>query len=161
MELVRIVAPLARLSEVAQRASQRSLVFCCADGDTVIAAAALEGIIDGPIGVWLELSDDYSAQMAARDVATLSWIIELDQVVIVSEDLSHEQAEVVRELMSDGEVNFQNAAATLTGAYNRPSPPSPITVWSFDGEELRAPGHVLHKVAVATPHLDEEITTFA
>lgn len=142
MELTRLVASLDRLAEVPLLARGRSLVVSFAPSDTVVALGSLEDRIDVPIGIWLEVSQDYPAQMAARDVATLSWIIELDHVVISSDALALEHAEVVRVLQTDDEVNFSNEVATLIGAYNRPAPPRPMTVWSYDGTTLRCPGQV-------------------
>ena len=160
MELVHLAACLDRLGDVVDRAAHSAVVFSCSTGDTVIAAAALEGRLRGPIGIWLEVSQDYPAQMAARDIATLSHLIELDQVVIASHSLADERAEVVRVLLTEGEVNFSNAAATLTGAYNRPAPPHPITVWSFDGHVLRSPSNVLVCAATSSDDVGET-TTFA
>ncbi len=159
MELVHLAAALDRLDDVVDRATRTSVVFSCSTGDTVIAAAALEGRLRRPLGLWLDVSEDYPAQMAARDVATLSHLIEIDQVVIASRSLAVERADVVRALLTEDEVNFSNAAATLTGAYNRPAPPRPITVWSFDGHILRSTVNVLVS-AVTTSDAVGETTTF-
>ena len=149
MTLVHLVAPLESLDDVA-RAAHGATVFSCANADTIVATGALHGRLPGAIGVWLELSDDYSAQMVARDVATLSWIVEFDHVVVAAPTLVLERAEVVRALLSDDEVTFSNEAATVRGAYNRPSPPSPVTVWSYDGQSLRNGDEVLRAREVST-----------
>ncbi|HUV57178.1 MAG TPA: hypothetical protein VMV96_00075 [Acidimicrobiales bacterium] len=160
MELVHLAATLDRLDDVVERAARSAVVFSCSTGDTVIAAAALEGRLRRPLGLWLEVSEDYPAQMAARDVATLSRLIEIDHVVIASRNLAVERAEVVRALLTEDEVNFSNAAATLVGAYNRPAPASPITVWSFDGHALRSPVNVLFRTATTSDAVGDS-TTFA
>ena len=67
-----------------------------------------------PLGVWLELSEDYSAQMAARDVATLSWLVALDTVVVSADD-AEARAQVVEALLTNDEVNFTNGVATVVG----------------------------------------------
>ena len=139
MELTRLVTSLERLDEVPSLARGRTLAVSFAPDDSVVALGSLAGRIEGPIGIWLEVSADYPAQMAARDVATLSWMVELDNVVVASEVMALEYAEVVRVLLSDDEVNFSNAAATLRAAYNRPAPPRPVRVWSFDGTTLSTP----------------------
>src|SRR5665213_974554 len=118
MELVRLVAPLRRRFDVARLSGVHPLLFRCSDADTVITTASLAGHLVAPIGVWLIISKEYPAQLAARDVAVLS------------------------------------------GAYNRPAPPSPITVWSSEGTSL-SDGDVL-----LTPRRVEstdvgEITYFA
>ncbi|NNN01361.1 MAG: hypothetical protein HKL86_05985 [Acidimicrobiaceae bacterium] len=140
MELTRLAITLDRLGEVAKLAEERPLVVTCAPHDTVVAMGSLEGQLEVPIGIWLEVSMDYRAQIAARDVATLSWLIELDHVVIASDELAEQHAQVVRAMLSDGEVTFSNAVANVTGAYNRPAPPNAIRVWSYDGTSLTTPG---------------------
>ena len=140
MELTHLVAPIERLDEVPSLAKGLTLVVSFSGADTVIATAFLGGHLHGPIGIWLEVSEHYPAQMAARDVATLSWIVELDHVVIESDLSAEEYAQVVRVLLSDDRVNFSNEVATLTNAYNRPAPPRTLTVWSLDETTLRSPG---------------------
>jgi hypothetical protein len=160
MELVRLATPFARLADVARLAQSQRLVYSCTDANTVICAASLRTDLQGPLGVWLDLSEDYSAQVAARDVATLSWIIELSDVVVAAATLAEQRAQVVRALLTNDEVNFGNDVATLAGAYNRPAPPRPINVWSWDGGVLRCGDEVLSRVATAT--LDAgQLTTFA
>jgi hypothetical protein len=146
MELIRLSTTLANLENVPIVLDQQnsSLVLKFADADTVMAAASLRGSLGGPVGVWLEVDlVDYPAALAARDVATLSWLIGIDHVVIEAKSNALAHAEVVSALLTNDEVNFVNGAATLRGAYNRPAPPSPITVWSYDGEALRSAERVL------------------
>jgi hypothetical protein len=160
MELVHLATPFARLAHVARIAQSQRLVFSCTDADTVICAASLGAQLAGSVGVWLELSQDYPAQLAARDVATLSWIIELGDVVVGATAMAEQHAEVVRALLTNDEVNFANDAATLVKAYNRPAPPHMLHVWSWDGAALRCGDVVLARVATTT--LDEgELTQFA
>jgi hypothetical protein len=157
MALVRLVTTLARLDEVAKRANTTPIVLEVRDADTVISAASLKDRLSAPLGVWLSLSNDYLAQLAARDVATLSWLIELD-VVVVSGAEAVQGAEVVRALLSDDEVNFANDVATLRGAYNRPAPPRPVSVWSWDGEALRNAQIEWHVASSSTDELGEFTT---
>jgi hypothetical protein len=143
MALARLLAPLTQLDAVAAYVNDHDVVFGCTDADTVIAVTALRDRVARPIGLWLELSEDYSAQLAARDIATLSWLLPIGSVVIERGPDAPAHAEVVRALFSNDEVNIANAAATIRGAYNRPAPPTPIDVWSFDGSELRLAESVL------------------
>jgi hypothetical protein len=99
--------------------------------------ASLRDQLTGPIGVWIEISEDFSAPLAARDVATLSWLVQLDHVVIAAADNASAHADVVRALLTNDEVNFANDVATLRGAYNRPAPPRPLEVWHYDASTLR------------------------
>jgi hypothetical protein len=140
MELVRFVAPLERRADVVRLSREFTVLFQCSNADTIITAASL-GVDLENCGVWLEVSSDYPAQMAARDVKTLSTILPLLHVAISSAQAT-EHAEVVRALLSPDEVNFTNDVATIRGAYNRPAPPRPITVWSYD-EVLRSGDEVL------------------
>ena len=98
-----------------------------------------------PVGAWLEVGEEYSAALCARDIATLSWLVELSEVVITGNDAAS-QAEVVRAMLSDEEITFSNKVANIVNAYNRPAPPKPIRVWSFEngalhcGDEVLSPG---------------------
>ena len=160
MEMARLDAPLAHLGDAARLAGQRHLVLSCVDADTVIAAASLRGDLGSPIGVWLKVSPGYPPQLAARDVATLSWIVELDHVVISADVTAPSHAQVVRALLTDDEVNFANDVATLVGAYNRPAPPRELRVWSWDGSSLHCDADTLtlqSRVAVDVG----ELSTFA
>lgn len=149
MELRRLDTPLIALEALAETISGLggSVVLSCHDADTVMVCAALSVDLSGPLGVWLEVSDDYPASLAARDVATLSWLIRLEHVVISAATLASAHADVVRVLLSDDEVDFENEVATLRGAYNRPAPPAPVRVWSFDGAELTDDDVVLAEVS--------------
>src|SRR5579863_1880888 len=136
MELIRLDVRFESLDALVERSNACHVVVSVTDADTIVALGSLHDSLTRPIGVWLELSDDYSAQMAARDVATLSWLIPLD-VAVVSAAAAEDSARVVEALLTNDEVNFTNDVATLVGAYNRPAPPTPIAVWSFDGTHLR------------------------
>jgi hypothetical protein len=137
MAPARLLAPLAHLDDVAGYVNDHSVVFSCTDADTVIAVAALRDRVTRPLGLWLVLSQDYSAPLAARDIATLSWLVPIDRVVIEHGTAAPAHAEVVRALLTNDEVNVTNDVATIRGAYNRPAPPTTIEVWSFNGSELR------------------------
>lgn len=159
MELVRLVAPVASRGEVASRANQAPVVFRCADADTVLVAASLADKLTAPLGVWLVVTSDYPAQLAARDLATLAALTWLEHAVIESHRDPVANAEVVRALLSDEPVTFANDVARLAGAFNRPAPPRPIRVWAFD-EGTLVDGEVLR------PRRDEaapygELTYFA
>ncbi len=157
MALVRLDVPFDSLDAIIEVADTLHVVVSVRDADTIVALGSLQGRLTQPIGVWLELSEDYSAQMAARDVATLSWLIPLDTVV-VSELSTRPNAQVVDALLTNDEVNFTNSAATLVGAYNRPAPPSPVAVWSF-GTHLRRGHEVLRQVSSESSDAGE-LTTY-
>jgi hypothetical protein len=137
MAMVRLRAPLANFDEVAGYAGDHDVVVGCTDGDTVIAVTSLRERVSRPLGVWLVLSEDYSPQLAARDVATLSWLVPIGQVVIEHGIDAPAHADVVRALLTNDEVTIVNDVAAIRGAYNRPAPPTLIDVWSFDGSALR------------------------
>jgi hypothetical protein len=140
MELARLDAPLAARGQVAAAAAGLGpVVVSCSDGSAVLVVASLRDQLSGPLGVWVSVSEQYPAALVARDVATLSWLVDLEHVVVEGER-SGDQAAVVRSLLTDDEVNFVNAVATLSGAYNRPAPPTAVTVWSYDGDALESPG---------------------
>ena len=162
MELTRLTAPLAHLGDVASVVSEKTgpIVIKCRDADSVMATASLRGQLDRPVGVWLEVSPEYSASLAARDVATLSWLIDLEHVVIGAEQLAPSQADVVEALLTDDEVNFVNEVTVLARAYNRPAPPKPITVWSYDGKTVQR-GDVTLMESSGAHFGDISLTTFA
>jgi hypothetical protein len=139
MELVRLVAPLAERDELVSLVTPETLIRC-SDADTIIVAASLGDQLRGPLGVWLTVSADYSAQLCARDVKTLSHLVDLATVVIEADDRPFLCAEIVRALLTNDEVNFSNDLATIRGAYNRPAPPAPIAVWSFEDGVLASGG---------------------
>jgi hypothetical protein len=162
MELVRLTTSLAHLSEVATVVSAQTgpLVIACTDANSVMAAATLRGQLDRPVGVWLDLSADYSAALAARDVATLSWLIDLEHVVVSAEHDAPSHADVVEALLTNDEVNFANDVAVIVKAYNRPAPPKPIIVWSYDGKTLHRKDITLIESSGAH-FADVSLTTFA
>jgi hypothetical protein len=129
-----------------------AVAVSCEDADTIIGVAALKDTLTTPIGVWLEASDDYLAQMIARDVKTLSWLVTLSDVVVVGENAAA-QAAVVDALMTNDEVNFANEVATLRGAYNRPAPPHPPRVWWLEENTLHCGNDVLHAGGMVTNEL--------
>jgi hypothetical protein len=142
MALVRLNVRFDNLGALVDYASAHHVVASVLDADTIVALSSLHDALKAPVGVWLELSEDYSAQMAARDVKTLSWLVTLDTVV-VSGAHAEASAQVLEALLTNDEVHFTNGVATIVGAYNRPAPPQPIAVWRFDGESLRRGEEVL------------------
>jgi hypothetical protein len=149
MALVRLDVRFEDLDALVALAQDQHVVVSVLDADTIITLGSLHDRLTSPIGVWLELSEDYSAQMAARDVATLSWLVPLDTVVVSSES-AESSAQVLEALLTNDEVNFTNGVATLVGAYNRPAPPAPIAVWRWDGAVLRHGDEVLRGVSSAS-----------
>ena len=131
MEMTHVVLSVHDLVRLDTR-SGGPVVASLLDGDVVVALGARDRSL-GPLGPWLSLGEHYPASMAARDIATLSWLADFDHVVIAGERAS-EQATVVRAMLSDDEINLETDVLNVRGAYNRPAPPRPITVWyAFDG----------------------------
>lgn len=158
MSLVRLDVRFESLDALVEEANARHVVVSIVDADTIVTLGSLHDRLERPIGVWLELSDDYWAQLAARDVATLSWLVPLDTAV-VSSATAEASAQVVEALLTNDEVNFSNAAATLVGAYNRPAPPTPVALWSWDGTFLRRGDEVLREVSSASSDVGD-VTTY-
>ena len=139
MQMVRLSTSLQVLDQVAEFVGEQSspVALAWVDADSVVAAGGLKDRWFKPIGVWLEVGEGYPASLAARDVATLSWLIELDHVIVSGPDAAL-QAQVVRAMLVDDEVSFTNEVATILGAFNRPAPPRELRVWSYDGDTLRS-----------------------
>ena len=121
--------------------------FTVADGHELEAASAPEGqlpvlwsaLTDPPHAVVVTPSTEYPAALVARDLATMAHLAPLRHVVVAG---TRDDAELIAALFTNEPVTMSNAAGTLTNAYNRPAPPTPIVVWlSLDGhsaEELSA-----------------------
>lgn len=158
MRLVRVVT---------SRVSSRALVQCgeitplfrCRDADTAIVLASWSDALFGDLGVWLRVTEGYRAQLAARDVRTLSVLTNLRHVVIEAAEQAREHAEIVRALLTGEEVSLSNSVATLTRAFSRPAPPRPLTVWSYANAELSSPEGTLREVPREAPG-DAQVTYF-
>lgn len=157
MAILRLSVPRVALDQIPSFVAGYDglVVLDCLDADTIICAAALKDQWTTHVGVWLEVSSEYPAQLCARDIATLSWIIELGDVVISAPTNAEDYAQVVRALLTDDEVTFTNEVATLTKAYNRPAPPRALRVWSSDGEILSSGGLRLARHSVVLEELGE------
>jgi hypothetical protein len=158
MRLVRVVASRTSRSAVAGF-RDATPVFRCNDADTAVVLGSWSDALTRDVGVWLRVSDGYRAQIAARDVRTLSVLTNLRHVVIEAAQRADEHAEIVRQLLSGEEVNFSNSVATLTHAFSRPAPPRPLTVWSYDKAQLTSPERTLREVPGQAPR-DLELTFF-
>jgi hypothetical protein len=159
MELVRAETSLEQLGDVLARSEDSTLVFRILDADTVIALAARASEVTAPLGVWLEATTQYPAQLIARDVATLAALVPIHHAVIDAASLASEHANVVRALLTNEEVNFENDVVTLRGAYNRPAPPESVTVWHAEGESIVSEETTLH-IRLVENRADVALTYF-
>ncbi len=130
MTLVRVTVALAGAADVALAPGD---LLDVPDGVAALAVAARG--VDG-VGPWLRVGPDYPASLAARDLAALSWVVDVRDAVVEGPRAA-DQARVVAAMLTDDEVNLVTPVATLRGAYNRPAPPRPITVWAYVDGELR------------------------
>jgi hypothetical protein len=144
MELVALNLALAELTADALNAEDAVPVVHLRDGDVAVALGSMAGHLRRPVGMWLTLSSDYGAGVAARDVRTVSHLVELADVVVDGLEPAA-QAEAIRALLTGGPVTLANEAVTLTDAYSLPVPPAPVRVWQVEerdpiGHWLVAPG---------------------
>ncbi|MBW4079500.1 MAG: hypothetical protein HIU84_13545 [Acidobacteria bacterium] len=162
MAILRLSAARAALERVPRFVSEHhgAVVLDCVDADTVVCAAALKDQWTCATGVWLEVSPGYPAQMCARDIKTLSWLIDLENVVVSAPMDARAHAEVVRALLTNDEVNFSNDVATIVGAYNRPAPTRTVRIWSSDTRVLESEGVVLTEHSVTRSEIGE-LTSYA
>jgi hypothetical protein len=158
MRLVRVDAPGASSRAVTDVVGATP-VFRCNDADTAIVLGSWSEALTGDVGVWLRVSDGYRAQIAARDVRTLSVLMNLRHVVIEAADRASEHADVVRVLLSGEEANLSNSVATLTHAFSRPAPPQLLTVWSYENGVLTSPERTLRERSREATS-DAELTYF-
>ncbi|HEY1825061.1 MAG TPA: hypothetical protein VGG21_03775 [Acidimicrobiales bacterium] len=136
MRLVRVRSSIESAREFLSLHDGPTAVFCCDDADSAIVLASLRDGVSREVGVWLSVSADYPAQIAARDARTLSVLFELRHVVIEGAD---QHAEIVRLLLSGEEVTFSNDVARLDHVVSRPVPQQPLTVWSYADSALTSP----------------------
>lgn len=136
--MIRLEGSLARRAFIGAVVAEIDDVVLLAGEAPALVLASLAGSV-APRGLWLAIDEDYPAVLAARDVATCSWLTALEHVVLEGESAAA-QAAIVVALLTNDEVTFTNQAATLRGAYNRPAPPHPITVWYAAGESIVAGG---------------------
>jgi NADPH-dependent 2,4-dienoyl-CoA reductase/sulfur reductase-like enzyme len=136
MAMIRLEGSLSRRDQISAVVAANSDVILLAGAAPPLMLASLSGGV-APRGLWLVVDGDYPAPLAARDVATVSWLTNLEHVVIEGENAAA-QAAVVAALLTNDEVNFANEVVTLRGAYNRPAPPRPITLWHATPETIIA-----------------------
>jgi hypothetical protein len=159
MRLVRVVASRTSSIDLSDIDDRSIPLFHCFDGDTAIVLASWRAQLTRALGAWLEVGPGYSAQIAARDVRTLSVLTDLRHVVIASPDRAGDHADVLRVLLTGEEVNFSNEVATLRHAFSRPAPAKPITVWSYADEQLTSRDVTL-RMAQRGVAKDAELTYF-
>ena len=162
MALSRLTFTLERLDQVPSvlATSSDPLSVCCVDATTVVAVASIGEQLGAPLGLWLNVTAEYPGALIARDVKTLSWLVDLAHVVISAPRDALQHAEVVAALLTNDQVNFTNHVARLEGAYNRPAPPRPVVIWSFDGTHLRH-GEYQFAERVTRPTAAGDVTQFA
>ncbi|MGC2169551.1 MAG: hypothetical protein WA580_10660 [Acidimicrobiales bacterium] len=159
MRLVRFLTTFETARDFETLNDEPTALFACSNADTAIVLASLRDHLSREVGVWLRVSSAYPAQIATRDVRTLSVLMDLRHVVIEAPQPVSEHVEIVRALLSGAEVSLSNSVATLTHVVSRPVPPRPITVWGYDGSQLVGPEVTL--LAGATRHKGvSELTYF-
>lgn len=98
--------------------------------------AVVAGLSDAwarSVGVWLELSDEMPASLAARDVATLSWLVDLSSVVVARPDgVAPKLGYLFAALLGGERTSVDVGVAHVHGAYNRPAPRRPVRVATSD-----------------------------
>lgn len=158
MELRRLDASLATRGAIAADLGSLPgpVVVRLADADVAVAAPTLGA---ARLGVWIAVSPDRPAGLVARDVKTLAHLLELTDVVVEGPDAPH-QARVVEALLTDDPVTLATPVAELVDAYNRPAPPRPVAVWSYDGATLARDGVALRATST-TPVASGTVTVFS
>jgi hypothetical protein len=149
MRLARLDVTLAQLADLPVLVGDdtRPVVVRVSDADVVVALAGACDGWSGSWGVWLRAHEGYGAGMIARDVKTLSTLLQLDHVVIDAAADAAAHAEVVAALLSDDEVTLHNDVARITHAFNRPAPVRPVHVWHVDDGVLSDGVRVLRRAS--------------
>jgi hypothetical protein len=87
-----------------------------------------------PVAPWLHIDSDMSASLVARELGTLSFLVDLRDVVLSSGDghiKSH--ARIVHELLKSDPASLTTPVATIDHAFNRPLPLRVPTIWISHG----------------------------
>ncbi|MDE3044619.1 MAG: hypothetical protein KGJ10_07310 [Acidobacteriota bacterium] len=131
MALRRLVASLDARDDVAPVLRAGDLLQIRHGDAAMVAAAWAETWVPG-VGLWMLVDDEHPASLVARDVATLSYLVDLGPLVIEASRRATAHAQIVRALLTNDEVNFANDVATLVAAYNRPAPRVALRVGSCE-----------------------------
>jgi hypothetical protein len=125
--------------ELADRSATTVVDFEGAPAAMLVAASAARW--PGPIAICQTVGGDVASSLIARDLKTLSWLVELAGVVLLAEPdeaLSH--AALISALTTRDDVSMENSAGKLAGAWNRPRPAQELTIWASadrpDGEQM-------------------------
>jgi hypothetical protein len=111
--------------------NEELLTFEALKGDLAIEWSVLP---EKPPAIVMNPSEEYSAALCARDLATMAHLGPLSTVVIVG---TPEAAAMIDALLTGDAITMSNSAGTLISAYNRPPPPRPLTIFvSVDGERV-------------------------
>lgn len=129
-------APLAHVDTYLEFARTNQSVYACTDGSVFEALAATSGKSPAPLGLFVELSDFYGGNLAARDIASLAQVVRIDNVVLAAPKYVKSHAQAVRRLLTGEAVRMRNRAVNLDGAYCRPAPPRAIKVWVLEAGEV-------------------------
>ena len=97
---------------------------------TPMVLAAQSELWARPVVPWLVIDDRFSSPVAARDIKTLCWLMNISDVLLSSPlGNLNEHAEIIWRLLTEDDVTIDNGAARLLNAYNRPLPLTPPAIW--------------------------------
>lgn len=108
--------------------------------DPVVGASLILARGQSVDGLWLEVTEGYTAPMAGRDIATLSQLGPLANVVIVAGRLGRPACDLIATMFSGESISFDNEAGVLTNAFNRPAPAVVPVLWWLDGDSTAVNG---------------------
>jgi len=153
-------APLSHVEAYAEFAQRNVSVYDCTNYSVFEALASLSGKTSAPMGLFVELSDFYGGNLVARDIASVSQVVHIDNVVIAAPRFAKSHAQAIRRLLTGEIVRIRNRAVQLDGAFCRPAPPRAIKVWVLEGEELTS-GKLHYERQEGNEGFIENVVTFS
>lgn len=108
--------------------------------------AIVAALADGwtrAVGVWLTPHTTHEAALCARDVATLSWLVDLRAVVVAGDAAAGDFAQIVAALLSGEAATVETPAGSVRHAFNRPAPRAPIAIAFTDRDAAEGVGQLV------------------
>ena len=90
--------------------------------DAIVGASLVLSSGQSIDGLWLEVTEGYGAPMAGRDIATLSLLGSLANVVVSAGDHGMAACELIAAMFSDDATTLSNETGKPVNSFNWPSP---------------------------------------
>lgn len=113
---------------VAAASPDDEVVVSVTGASTCAIVAGLADEWTRPVGVWLSPRAAHEAALCARDVATLSWLVDLRAVVVAGDGAAADYARIVAALLGGEAATVVTPSGSVRHAFNRPAPRAPVAI---------------------------------